>query len=169
MSVLTKRFNEEYGYSLVEVMASIVILSIAILPMVGMFDMGLTSATRGSNYDIARTLAKKQLEQAQSLSYGTVRTSFPNAPCDWLSSGGQLLCEVEDLEVPAAEDPDGEFDHFRYAIRKEYVKPNLSGDGFVVAAVAEGDTGMMQITVEVGWGGDDFDDATYTATTLKVR
>ena len=41
-----------------EVLASIVILSLAILPMVGMFDMGLNSAIRGSNYDKARALAR---------------------------------------------------------------------------------------------------------------
>ena len=159
------RFREESGYSLVEVMASIVILGLAILPMFAMFDTGLHSATRGSNYDKARALANKQLEQAQSLSYGTVRTAFPtNAPCGWLSSGGRLRCEVEDLEVPAAEDPGGEFDNFRYAIRKQYVEPN--GNGF---ANADDDTGMMQITVVVGWGGAAFNATTYTATTLKVR
>lgn len=156
-----KRLREESGYSLVEVMASIMILTIAILPMFAMFDTGLHSATRGSNYDIARALAKKQLEQAQSLSYGTVRTAFPNAPCTFDNNG---LCEVENLEVPVAEDPNGEFDQFRYAIRKQYVEPD--GNGFVTA---EDDTGMMQITVEVSWGGAAFDDVTYTATTLKVR
>ena len=156
-----KCLREESGYSLVEVMASIMILAIAILPMFAMFDMGLNSATRGSNHDKARALANKQLEQAQSLSYGTVRTAFPNAPCAFDGSG---RCEVGNLEVPAAEDPGGEFDRFRYAIRKQYVEP--SGDGFVNA---DDDTGMMQITVVVGWGGAAFNDVTYTATTLKVR
>jgi prepilin-type N-terminal cleavage/methylation domain-containing protein len=161
--MFAKRLHEESGYSLVEVMVSIILLSIAILPLVSMFDMGLTSATRGSNYDKGRALAKKQLEQAHSLSYGTVRTNFPNAPCTFDNDG---LCEVENLEVPTAEDPGGEFDRFRYAIRKQYVEPDASGfeppdDG--------SDTGMMQITVEVGWGGADFDEVTYTATTLKVR
>ena len=156
-----KRFHEESGYSLVEVMASIMILAIAILPMFAMFDTGLHSANRGSNYDRARALANKQLEQAQSLSYGTVRTSFPNAPCAFDNNG---RCEVGNLEVPAAEDPGGEFDNFRYAIRKQYVEPN--GNGFVNA---DDDTGMMQITVAVGWGGAAFNDVTYTATTLKVR
>ncbi len=155
-----KRLREETGYSLVEVMVSIVLLAIAILPMMAMFDTGLHSANMGSNYDKARALANKQLEQAQSLSYGTVRTAFPNAPCTFDNNG---LCEVENLEVPAAEDPNGEFDRFRYVIRKQYVEPD---NGFVNA---EDDTGMMQITVEVGWGGDAFDDVTYTATTLKVR
>ena len=156
-----KRLREESGYSLVEVMASLMILAIAILPMFAMFDTGLHAATRGSNYDIARALANKQLEQAQSLSYGTVRTAFPNAPCTFDNNG---LCEVENREVPLAEDPDGEFDRFRYAIRKQYVEPD--DNGFVPD---NDDTGMMQITVEVGWGGDNFDDVTYTATTLKVR
>jgi type II secretory pathway pseudopilin PulG len=162
-----KRLREESGYSLVEVLASIVILALAILPMFAMFDMGLNSATRGSNYDKGRALANKQLEQAQSLSYGTVRTAFPNAPCAFDGSG---RCEVGNLEVPddedppTAENPDGMFGHFRYAIRKQYVEP--SGNGFIPA---DDDTGMMQITVEVSWGGDNFDDRTYTTTTLKAR
>ena len=160
--MIRKPVNEESGYSLVEVMVSIFILAIAIIPMVGMFDMGLNAATRGSNYDKARALANKQLEQAASFSYGTVRTDFPNAPCTF---GGSGLCEVENLEVPVAEDPDGEYDNFRYAIRKQYVVPN-DADGF---DNAEDDSGMMQLTVEVGWGGVGFDDTTYTATTLKVR
>jgi prepilin-type N-terminal cleavage/methylation domain-containing protein len=156
-----KRLREESGYSLVEVLASIIILAIAILPMFAMFDMGLNSATRGSNNDKGRALANKQLEQAQSLSYGTVRTAFPNAPCAFDNNG---RCAVGNLEVPAAEDPGGEFDRFRYAIQKQYVEPN--GNGFVNA---DDDTGMMQITVVVSWGGAAFNDVTYTATTLKVR
>ena len=156
-----KRLRKESGYSLVEVMVSIVILTIAILPMMTMFDTGLDSANRGSNYDKARALAKKQLEQAESLSYGTVRTAFPNAPCTFNNSG---LCAVEDLEVPAAEDPNGEFDTFRYTIRKQYVEP--SGNTFINA---DDDTGMMQITVEVGWGGANFNEFTYTTSALKVR
>ena len=151
-----KRLGGESGYSLVEVMVSIVILTIAILPMMAMFDTGLHSANMGSNYDKARALANKQLELAQSLSYGTVRTSFPNAPCTFDGSG---LCEAENLQ-----DPDAEFANFRYAIRKQYVKP--SGSTFVNA---NDDTGMMQITVEVGWGGESCDDNTYTATDVKSR
>ena len=159
--------REESGYSLVEVLASIVILTLAILPMVGMFDMGLNGAIRGSNYDKARALAQKQLEQAQSLSYGTVRTAFPNAPCAFDGAG---LCAAEDLEVPVAEDPDGEFDRFRYTIRKQYVEPSDDDSEFVPSDDGS-DTGMMQITVDVGWSGDlDWPyDPGYAATTIKVR
>jgi prepilin-type N-terminal cleavage/methylation domain-containing protein len=153
-----KRLGEEPGYSLVEVMVSVVILTIAILPMMAMFDTGLHSANMGSNYDKARALANKQLELTQSLSYGTVRTDFPNAPCTFDGSG---LCEAENLQ-----DPDGEFANFRYAIRKQYVAPSEDEDEFVNA---EDDSAMMQITVEVGWGGDNFDDRTYTTTALKSR
>ncbi len=50
---MIKRLKDETGYSLVEVIASIIILSIAIIPMVGMFDMGLNAATSSGNYDTA--------------------------------------------------------------------------------------------------------------------
>ena len=47
---------------------------LAILPMAGMFEMGLRSATSGSNYDKARTLANLKMEEAKNLpvSRGTV-------------------------------------------------------------------------------------------------
>lgn len=167
---MISRLKSEGGYTLVEVMVAIMILLIAIIPMVSMFDTGLNAATRASNYDKARALAKKQLETSQSLPYASVRTSFPNAPCTFDTNG---LCAVGNLEVPDAEDPptaeapDGEFGHLRYAIEKQFVKPNPADDSEFVNAAD--DTGMMKITVEVGWGGADFDDVTYTATDIKVR
>lgn len=151
--MIRKLAREESGYSLVEVIVSIFILAIAILPMVGMFDMGLNAATRGSNYDKARALANKQLELSQSLSYDTVRTAFPNAPCTFNGSG---LCEATDLQ-----DSDSEFSNFRYTIRKQYV------DG--AFANANTDTGAMKVAVVVGWGGASFNDNMYTATDFKVR
>ncbi|CAA9232694.1 MAG: hypothetical protein AVDCRST_MAG93-958 [uncultured Chloroflexia bacterium] len=162
---MTRLLKEESGYSLAEVIVSIFILTAAIIPMVGMFDMGLNAATEGSNYDKARALAKKQLEQAQSLPYTTVRTSLPNAPCTFDASG---RCEAVNLEVPTAEDPNGEFDNFRYAIVKQYVAPS----DITLDDEAADDTGMMRITVDVGWGGDlvwPYTDPGYTSTTTKAR
>jgi prepilin-type N-terminal cleavage/methylation domain-containing protein len=154
---LTERLKSESGYSLVEVMASIMILAIAILPMVSMFDVGLETATRGSNYDKARALAKKQQEHVQSLPYGTVKTSFPSAaPCTFGESG---LCESSNLQDP-------EFSSFRYEIQKQYVRLN---DAETALVNTDGDRGMMRVTVVVGWGGASFDENTYTAAGLKAR
>src|SRR5919107_4734780 len=82
-----KRLREEFGYSLVEVMVSIIILAVAIIPMVGMFDMGLNLAIKGSNYDKARALANLKLEQAKSLPFDTsdvtvqdLKDNFPEPP-----------------------------------------------------------------------------------------
>jgi prepilin-type N-terminal cleavage/methylation domain-containing protein len=65
-------FKSESGYSLVEVLAAIMILSLAILPMVGMFDAGLRAAMLGSNYDKARALANEKLEEVRALPYERV-------------------------------------------------------------------------------------------------
>lgn len=59
----------EAGYSLVEVMVSIMLLCIAIIPMVGMFDAGLRAAVLGSNHDKARALANEKLEEIKALPY----------------------------------------------------------------------------------------------------
>ena len=66
---MISQLKKESGYSLVEVLAAIMILTIALIPMVGMFDVGLRSATQGSNYDKARAFADQQLEPAKGLSY----------------------------------------------------------------------------------------------------
>jgi Tfp pilus assembly protein PilV len=155
---LIKLRKDETGYSLVEVMASIVILAVAIIPMVAMFDMGLATATRAGDSDKARALAKKQLEAAQSLPYATVKTNFPTAPCTFDGSG---LCEST-----GNQDPSTEFSNFRYTVRKQYVQPNGSDTAFVDA---DEDKGMMRVSVIVGWGGVGFNDNQITVTALKAR
>lgn len=67
--MLINKLVQEHGYSLVEVMASIVILTIAIIPMVSMFDMGLKAATKGGSYDQARVLANERLEEVKALPF----------------------------------------------------------------------------------------------------
>ena len=64
-----KLLTDESGYSLVEVVVAMMILAIAILPMVSMFDAGLRAAVVGSNYDTARALANEKLEEIKALSY----------------------------------------------------------------------------------------------------
>ena len=61
--------GSESGYSLVEVMAAIMILALAILPMVGMFDAALRAAVLGGKYDKAWTLADEKLEEIRALPY----------------------------------------------------------------------------------------------------
>ncbi len=150
---MIKYLKDEAGYSLVEVMVSIMILTIAIIPMVGMFDAGLRAATLGGNYDQARALAKKQMEQAQSLPYGTVKTSFPSSPEPFNSSG---LSETLNRT-------DAQFSGFSYEISKQYVNgPAAGGTTFGNPAT---DQGLMRITVIVRWDGTK----SYRITSLKVR
>jgi prepilin-type N-terminal cleavage/methylation domain-containing protein len=61
----------EAGYSLVEVMVAIMILALAIIPMVGMFDAGLRAAVIGGNYDKARAIAGEELEEVRALPYSS--------------------------------------------------------------------------------------------------
>jgi len=67
----------EPGYSLLEVIVAMLLLTVAIILMVGMFDAGLKAAIQGSDYDKARALANKQLKTARSLPYEDVRDDFP--------------------------------------------------------------------------------------------
>ncbi|MEW6636017.1 MAG: prepilin-type N-terminal cleavage/methylation domain-containing protein [Actinomycetota bacterium] len=97
----------ESGYSLVEVMVAIMLLSLAIIPMVGMFDAGLKAAVLGGNYDKARALANEKLEETRAMSYPQVRARYapPGGTCSGTVTPG-FACEVATTYVNANLDPD---------------------------------------------------------------
>ena len=113
-----------------EVMASIIILTLAILPMAGMFDMGLQTATTGSNYDKARTLANLKLEEAKSLPFDTLRDNFPEvAPTTTTYNGsGYYQSAWIDLETEA-DLASADFANFDYMIEKQFIaRPPTDSD-----------------------------------------
>ena len=63
-------------------MVAITVLTIAIVPMAGMFDAAIEAADAGGEYDEARTCAVQKLEQVKSLPYETVEGSFPHGVCE---------------------------------------------------------------------------------------
>lgn len=73
--------TEASGYSLVEVLAAIVVLTAAIIPMVGMFDVALRATGAGSDYDTARACAGQKLEEVKRLPYETVSGGLQDGSC----------------------------------------------------------------------------------------
>jgi prepilin-type N-terminal cleavage/methylation domain-containing protein len=144
--------KEERGYSLVEVIVSIVIFAVAILPMIGMFDMGLNAATAGSQYDKARTLANLKLEQAKSLPFATVKNNFPEtAPTTTAYNGSGKYQSAPKTE------PGGNFPGFEYIIEKQYMAQPAQAPGspsldFGTSSTA---TSLIRVTVTVQWGEDN--------------
>jgi Tfp pilus assembly protein PilV len=152
------RLMEESGYSLVEVMASIMILALAIIPMVGMFDMGLSATTRASNYDKARALANQQVERAKALPYTDVRDNFP-AASSTPGAGGTYTSPS--LDAPAnANLPTGS----TYTISKQYVSLQTAVSPASLANSST-DTRMMRVTVTVNWPSNN----SITATGIVTR
>jgi len=146
-------------------MASIMILSIAIIPMVGMFDMGLTSASTSGNYDTARAFANKKLEQAKSLPYDNASTSvtdvednFPfTAPTTHPTNGSNTASITASSEAGV---PNG----FSYTARKRYLQMNTSGATTNLTASGT-DNGLIEVTVTVSWGSSN----AYTTTGVVGR
>jgi Tfp pilus assembly protein PilV len=133
--LIRRLLKNELGYSLVEVLAAILILSIAIIPMVGMFDAGLRAARTSGNYDTARALANQKLEQAKSAPYESVRTSFPNGTAAPDPENSERTSTTQTADAPAG---------FSYMIRKQYLARDLSEPSTNV--------GLMKVTVTVNWG-----------------
>ena len=159
--MIRRLLNEQRGYSLVEVMASIMILTIAIIPMVGMFDMGLNSAGMGNKYDKARTLANTKLEQAKMLDYETVRTNFPSQAASGkgvpVTAAGVTSSSVTSAQDPRV--PPG----FSYVVTKQYLQQPPTGiqaDPGEEAAfnpiASATDTGLLKVTVRVSWSGKSY-------------
>ena len=132
--------KNEAGYSLVEVMVSIIILAIALLPMAGMFDMGINSATAGGKYEKARALANLKMEEAKSLSFATVQGNFPQA------GNTTPYTTVNWINGPSG------FGGFQYRVEKHYMnQPTVASPNFGTSGTA---TGLIRVTVFVQWGDD---------------
>ncbi len=143
---MVERLKNEAGYSLVEVMASIMILTIAIVPMVGMFDMGLTAANRSGNYDKARAFANQQLETAKSFSYEDARDEFPasgSTPNPTYTSSTQTTGVPQGLTS--------------YTVTKRFIDEQLENSST--------DEDMIKVTVTVNWG----DGQSYSTTGVVGR
>lgn len=154
---MSKHLGDESGYSLVEVLVSIMILTMAIVPMVAMFDVGLESATLGGNYDRARSLAKKQLEIVQSQTYNRVRANFPqgcpSGPGTFDAGGRSVSTDCTDPDFPG----------FVFDVEKQYMRLD-EGSG-TLAETAE-NRGLMRVRITVSW---ESRSKQYTATALKAR
>jgi hypothetical protein len=141
-------------------MVSIMILAIAILPMVAMFDMGLNTANKGTKYDRARTLANTKLEQAKMLDYEIVRTNFPSQAANGKGVPG-ATGSITSSSVTIAQDarvPPG----FCYVVTKQYLQQPPTGlnddpgEGGVPfnPSPSVNDTGLLKVTVRVSWRGN---------------
>ncbi len=143
---MVKKLKDEGGYSLVEVVVAIMLLSIAIIPMVSMFDAGLRAAVLGGNYDQARALAGKQLETVKSKSYNEIRDSFPVA--------SSTPDPVTGVYQDSTDRTDPEFPGITYRVRKEYVA--LVANEIRPDATAIALKRMMQVTVTAKWSGGQY-------------
>jgi prepilin-type N-terminal cleavage/methylation domain-containing protein len=126
--------ERESGYSLVEVLAAIMILSLAILPMVGMFDAGLRAAMLGSSYDKARALANERLEEIRALPY-----ERPGGTAD-------SVVELYPPTTPVT----GAEGMFTYTVQTEFVDASFSNPN------NSAPTSQMRVEVEVEWQGKSY-------------
>jgi prepilin-type N-terminal cleavage/methylation domain-containing protein len=129
------------GYSLVEVLAAIAILSLAILPMVGMFEAALRAATLGGNYDKARALANEKLEEIRALPYS--------------NAGGAPDSVTE--KYPPATPTSGKRGIFTYTVQTRFVDASFSNP------TDSSPTSQMRVEVVVEWQGKSYTTAGFVA------
>lgn len=164
---MTEPLKNEYGYSLVEVLAAIVILTIAIIPMVTMFDTGLRSASTSGNYDRARALANMKLEEAKSLPYDAVKdasaTGFPSGATKTGCGSGCIRSNYVSVTGAAASD----FSGLEYSVEKQFLKhsSNAASQNFSEPPYPSTDQGLLRIKVTVQWSSGN----TYSATGMVVE
>jgi hypothetical protein len=170
-----RRLREESGYSLVEVMVAIIIMTLAILPMVSMFDMGLHSTTEGSKYDKARMLANLKLEQAKNLPFDSLDDTIQDVKDNFPEDAGTVTAYDDgpgyyvDQSDPPKTEP-GFPTSMTYVIEKQYMAQPPTDTGDDPADPTENwgtcetngtcDTGtnLIRVTVTVQWD----DNKTYT-------
>ncbi len=130
-----------------EVMVAIVLLAIAIIPMVGMFDAGIRAATSGSNYDKARALANEKLEEVRALPYKKTDPAGVNDSAVELYPPGSPVTSTQGI--------------FNYTVTTTYW---IESAGNLQAADNSITRPMMQITVTVTWeSGKSYTTSGFTA------
>lgn len=63
-------------------MVAMVVLTVAVVPMVGMFDVAIGAADASADYDKARTCAVQKLEHLKSLPYEAVEGGLQGGVCN---------------------------------------------------------------------------------------
>jgi prepilin-type N-terminal cleavage/methylation domain-containing protein len=144
--LLVKPLKEESGYSMVEVMVAIMILAIAIIPMVGMFDVGLRASSDGSNYDKARMLATERLETVKALPYFKPDLAANSA------------VEIYRPGTPVS----GTSGIFSYTVTTTYFRES---EGNIAADTSDNSVvkPMTQVVVRVTWNGRSYETTGFTA------
>jgi hypothetical protein len=135
------------------------LLTIALLPMVGMFDMGIKSATSSGNYDKARALSNLKMEEAKSLPFVDLDNNFPVNGSTPDATTGYYDSGFIAVSGPASAD----FTNFEYRVEKQYMKqPDHTLDdpsgNFVECTPLNGctpPTNLIRVTVTVRWLADD--------------
>ena len=181
--MIRKRLRDESGYTLIEVVVAIILLAVAILPMFGMFDMGLNAATQSSHYDKARTLANLKMEEAKSMPFVDLEDDFPVNPSTPDATTGYYDSEDDSGFITETGPASADFTNFEYRVEKQYMQqpqvseeaPDPSGDfqpcdqtsiePNVACDPDPGDpgTGLIRVTVTVQW-----DDPAKTYTTYGL-
>ena len=80
-------------------MVAIVVLTIAIVPMVGMFDAAIHASEASGEYDEARTCAVQKLEQTKTLPYEAVEGILQDGVCEPSGFGYQIVSQPVDLDL----------------------------------------------------------------------
>lgn len=163
--------RDEAGYSLVELLVAIMLLSIAIIPMVGMFDMGLRAATTSRQYDQARALANSKLEEVRSLPFADA-DGLPDATQDSLleryKPSNEPAPPVGLGPGPAAGYPcnDSRFPDCRiFTTYVSETRDATSGEDYAaLPSAANSKTFFVRVVVRV-----EFDNGAFTTTGLKTR
>jgi Tfp pilus assembly protein PilV len=155
--VLRKRLKEESGYSLIEVLASMVLLTIAIIPMLGMFDTGLRGITTSSNYEKVRALANLKMEEAKSLPFDSADNAIQDVKDNFPEPAGTLTAyngsgHYTDVSDPPKTQP-GFPNSMTYVIEKQYMQPPTASGYWNTSGTP---TGLIRVTVTVNWDGKTY-------------
>jgi hypothetical protein len=135
------------------------ILTVAIIPMVGMFDMGLKAATKGGDYDTARALANKKVEQAKSLPYDSASSSVTDVKDNFpLTAPTATTYNSSGATGTITGPSDATYPGFSYTVRKQHkcVSANNGScttptGGTAHLTDSSTEKGIIQVTVTVTW------------------
>ena len=84
-----------------------VVLTVAIIPMVGMLEAAVRATNASGDYDEARTCAVQKLEQVKNLPYETVEDGLRGGVCELSGFGYTIAAQSIGSDLRGGSDDDG--------------------------------------------------------------
>lgn len=121
---LKKAAKNEHGFTITELMAAILVLTLGVFAVVNMFEMGLITATRANVRTVANNLASEKIEMARNIAYEDITsTNLATRLGTSETKGGFRFTLAYNVTIPQEGSPPVPVDYKQVSVTVSWTTP----------------------------------------------